>query len=76
MEDVQETRLARLLEANALYEQGAYARAAETARALLAVLPGDAEMRRAQRSPASDRRIRCTRGQRARRSASTAQRGR
>lgn len=45
MEDVQETRLARLLEANALYEQGAYARAAETARALLAVLPGDAEMR-------------------------------
>ena len=45
MEDVQELRQEMLMQANALYEAKAYARAEEIAREMLAVLPEDAEMR-------------------------------
>ena len=45
MEDVQELRREILVQANALYEAKEYERAAEVARALLDVLPEDAEMR-------------------------------
>ena len=44
MEDVQELRQEILVQANALYEAEAYARAEEIAREMLAVLPEDAEI--------------------------------
>ena len=45
MEDVKGLRQEILMRANALYEAKAYARAAEIAHELLAVLPEDVEMR-------------------------------